>query len=102
MAELSKLARICRKVLDRDPDETILVMDATTGQNAVSQAREFMNAVPVTGIALTKLDGTAKGGIVVAIKDEFGVPIKLVATGEQLDDLEDFDAHAFVDALFEN
>lgn len=101
MAELSKLARICRKVLDRDPDETILVLDATTGQNAVSQAREFMNAVPVTGIALTKLDGTAKGGIVVAIKDEFGVPIKLAATGEQLDNLEDFDAQAFVNALFE-
>jgi len=101
MEELRKVGRICRKTLDRDPDETILVLDATTGQNAVRQAREFMNAVPVSGIALAKLDGTAKGGIVVTIKDELGLPIKLVATGEQLDDLEDFDARAFVDALFE-
>ncbi len=101
MQELAKVARICRKVLNRDPDETILVLDATTGQNAVKQAREFMAAVPVTGIALAKLDGTAKGGIVVTIKDELGLPIKLVATGEQLHDLDDFDAEEFVNALFE-
>ena len=101
MEELAKVARVCRKALDRDPDETILVLDATTGQNAVNQAREFMAAVPVTGIALAKLDGTAKGGIVITIKDELGLPIKLAATGEKLDDLEDFDARAFVDALFE-
>ncbi|MDH7600808.1 MAG: signal recognition particle-docking protein FtsY [Armatimonadota bacterium] len=102
MQELAKVGRICRKALDRDPDETILVLDATTGQNAVNQAREFTAAVPVTGIALAKLDGTAKGGIVVTIKDELGLPIKLVATGEQLDDLDDFDAEEFVDALFED
>lgn len=100
MEELAKVGRICRKALERDPDETILVLDATTGQNAVNQAREFMNAVPLTGIALSKLDGTAKGGIVVTIKDELGLPIKLACTGEQLDDLDDFDARAFVDALF--
>ena len=100
MEELKKVGRICRKTINRDPDETILVLDATTGQNAVNQAREFMNAVPVTGVALAKLDGTAKGGIVVTIKDELGLPIKLACTGEQLDDLEDFDARAFVDALF--
>ena len=101
MEELAKIGRVCRKTLDRDPDETILVLDATTGQNAVSQARHFMSAVNVTGIALAKIDGTAKGGIVVTIKDELGLPIKLVATGEKLDDLEDFDPQAFVDGLFE-
>lgn len=100
MEELRKVGRICQKTLDRDPDETILVLDATTGQNAVNQAREFKSIVPVSGIALAKLDGTAKGGIVVTIKDELGLPIKLAATGEGLDDLEDFDPKAFVDALF--
>lgn len=102
MEELSKIGRICQKVLGRDPDETLLVLDATTGQNAVNQAREFMVAVPVTGIALAKLDGTAKGGIVITIKDELGLPIKLVGTGEGLDDLEDFSADEFVGALFES
>jgi fused signal recognition particle receptor len=101
MEELSKIARICRKALGRDPDETILVVDATTGHNAVNQAREFAAAVPLTGVALAKLDGTAKGGIVVTIRDELGLPIKLVGTGEKLDDLDDFDAEEFVNALFE-
>ena len=101
MEELAKIGRIVRKALDRDPDETILVLDATTGQNAVTQAREFSKAVPITGIALSKMDGTAKGGIVVTITDELGLPIKLACTGEQLDDLEDFDPGAFVNALFE-
>jgi fused signal recognition particle receptor len=101
MQELAKIARVVKRTLGRDPDETILVLDATTGQNAVSQAREFANAVPVTGIALAKLDGTAKGGIVVTIKDEIGLPIKLACTGEKLDDIEDFDPKAFVDTLFE-
>jgi len=101
MEELKKVGRICRKALDRDPDETILVLDATTGQNAVNQAREFMNAVPLSGIALAKLDGTAKGGIVVTIMDELGLPIKLAGSGEKLEDLEDFDAQVFVNALFE-
>jgi len=101
MEELKKVGRIVRKALDRDPDETILVLDATTGQNAVNQAREFGAAVDITGIALAKIDGTAKGGIVVTIKEELGVPIKLVTTGEKIEDIEDFDPRAFVEALFE-
>ncbi len=101
MEELKKIGRVVEKALGRKPDETLLVLDATTGQNAVSQAREFMSAVPLTGIVLAKMDGTAKGGIVVTIKDELGLPIKLAATGEKLEDLEDFDPRDFVDALFE-
>lgn len=101
MEELKKIGRVVQRTLDRDPDETLLVLDATTGQNAVTQAREFSAAVPVTGIALSKLDGTAKGGIVVTIKDELGLPIKLACTGERLEDIEDFNPRAFVDALFE-
>ena len=101
MEELKKVGRVVQRVLEREPDETILVLDATTGQNAVNQAREFMSAVPVSGIALAKMDGTATGGIVVTIKDELGLPIKLICAGEALDDLEDFDSRAFVDALFE-
>lgn len=102
MEELRKIGRIVERALERQPDETILVVDATTGQNAVSQAREFMSAVPVSGIALAKMDGTAKGGIVVTIRDELGLPIKLATTGEKLDDIEDFDPTEFVDALFED
>jgi len=83
------------------PHEVLLVLDATTGQNAISQAKQFKEAVEVTGIALAKLDGTAKGGIVIAIKDEFGIPVKLIGIGEKLDDLEDFSPGDFVDALFE-
>ncbi|MCE5197605.1 MAG: signal recognition particle-docking protein FtsY [Armatimonadota bacterium] len=100
MEELKKVGRIVQKALGRDPDEVILVLDATTGQNAVTQAREFMNVVPLTGIALSKIDGTAKGGIVVTIKDELGLPIKLAGSGEQLDDLDDFRPQDFVEALF--
>lgn len=101
MEELKKICRIVEKALGRAPDEVLLVLDATTGQNAVNQAREFMAAVSVTGIALAKVDGTAKGGIVVTIKDELGLPIKLAGSGEKLEDLEDFDPRAFVEALFE-
>lgn len=101
MEELKKVGRIVNKALGRDPEETLLVLDATTGQNAVTQAREFKNIVPLTGIALSKIDGTAKGGIVVTIKDELGIPIKLVGSGEKLEDLEDFSPSAFVEALFE-
>ncbi len=101
MSELNKMGRVVERALGRQPEETLLVLDATTGQNAVTQAKEFMQAVNVTGIALAKLDGTAKGGIVITIKDELGVPIKLVGTGEQLDDLEDFDPEEFVRALVE-
>ena len=100
MEELGKIGRIVKRTLERDPDEVILVLDATTGQNAVSQAREFSNAVPISAIALTKMDGTAKGGIVVTIRDELGLPIKLACTGEKIEDIEEFDPKAFVDALF--
>ena len=99
MAELSKVKR----VLERDAgrlDEVLLVLDATTGQNGLSQARAFMEAVDVTGVVLTKLDGTAKGGIVVAIQRQLGIPVKLVGLGEGIDDLADFDPDAFVEALF--
>lgn len=101
MEELKKMGRVIERELGRPADEVILVLDATTGQNAVNQAREFLGAVNVTAIALAKLDGTAKGGIVITIKDELGVPIKLVGLGEGMDDLEDFDAKEFVTALFE-
>ena len=96
--ELKKI----RRVADRDPGnvtEVLLVLDATTGQNALAQARQFTEAVEVTGIVLTKLDGTAKGGIVIAVQRELGIPVKLVGLGEGLDDLVDFDPDEFVDAL---
>ena len=101
MEELGKVGRIVNKALGRDPEEVLLVLDATTGQNAVTQAKQFKAVVPLTGIALAKIDGTAKGGIVVTIKDELGLPIKLLGSGERLEDLEDFSPSAFVDALFE-
>ena len=96
--ELKKI----RRVADRDPGnvtEVLLVLDATTGQNGLAQAREFADAVDVTGIVLTKLDGTAKGGIVISVQRELFVPVKLVGLGEGPDDLVDFDPDAFVDAL---
>ncbi|MCE5314675.1 MAG: signal recognition particle-docking protein FtsY [Armatimonadota bacterium] len=102
MEELKKVGRIVQKALGRDADETLLVLDATTGQNAVTQAREFMSIVPLTGIALAKIDGTAKGGIIVTIKDELGLPIKLAGSGEKPEDLEDFSPQAFVEALFDD
>jgi len=102
MEELKKINRIIQRELGgRSADETFLVLDATTGQNAVNQAREFKTAVSVTGLILAKLDGTARGGIVITIKDELGVPIKLIGTGEKLGDLEVFNPQAFIDALFE-
>ena len=102
MEELKKINRvITRELGGRSADETLLVLDATTGQNAVNQAREFKTAVSITGLILAKLDGTARGGIVITIKDELGVPIKLIGTGEKQGDLEYFDPQAFVDALFE-
>lgn len=101
MEELRKMGRVVQRGLDHGPDETILVLDATTGQNAINQAREFLSAVNVSALALAKLDGTSKGGIVITIKDELGIPIKLVGTGESLDDLEDFDSRNFVRALVE-
>ncbi len=102
MEELKKINRIIQRELGgRSADETLLVLDATTGQNAVNQAREFKTAVAITGLILAKLDGTARGGIVITIKDELGVPIKLIGTGEKIGDIEVFNPQAFVDALFE-
>ena len=99
MEELKKIGRVIEREIGRPADEVLLVLDATTGQNAVSQAKEFKEAVQITGILLAKLDGTAKGGIVITLKDELGIPIKLVGTGEKPDDLEDFDSRDFVAAL---
>jgi fused signal recognition particle receptor len=98
MEELSKI----RRVLEREagpPAEVLLVLDATTGQNGIAQARAFTEAAEVTGIVLTKLDGTAKGGIVIAVQQELGIAVKLVGVGEGPEDLEPFDPVAFVDAL---
>ncbi len=100
MQELEKMKRTAAKVIPGAPHDVLLVMDATTGQNGLAQAREFTSTVGVTGIILTKLDGTAKGGIVVAISRELGLPIRFVGTGEQINDLVPFDAQAFADSLF--
>ena len=101
MQELQKLHRVMDKKLPGAPHETLLVLDATTGMNALNQAREFHNAVPLTGLIVTKLDGTSKGGMVVAIQKELGLPIKFIGLGEQPDDLQPFDAKQFAQALFE-
>lgn len=100
MEELRKVSRIIDRELPGSPKETLLVLDATTGQNAVSQARTFGEMMDVTGIVLTKLDGTAKGGIVITVASELGIPVKLIGVGEKMDDLQKFDAGEFVDALF--
>ena len=101
MEELKKVRRVVKKLDAEAPHETLLVIDASTGQNALSQARQFTEAVGVSGLILTKLDGTAKGGIIFAIAQSIGIPIRYVGVGEGLDDLRDFDAHDFVDALLE-
>jgi fused signal recognition particle receptor len=99
MDELAKVHRVIAGKLDGAPHETLLVIDATTGQNGLQQARLFGEAVGVTGVALTKLDGSAKGGVAVAIAYELGLPVKLIGVGEGLDDLRPFDAHDFARAL---
>jgi len=101
MAELDKMRRTAQRVIPSAPHEVLLVMDATTGQNGLQQARQFTDSSGVTGIVLTKLDGTAKGGVVVAIAREMGLPVRYVGVGEQLGDLLPFDARTFVDSLFE-
>ena len=101
MEELKKINRISERELGRPADEILLVLDATTGQNAISQAKLFMQAIPITGIVLTKLDGTARGGIVVTIADELKMPIKLVGLGEKPDDLKEFNPQEFVASLFD-
>ena len=99
MEELAKITRVARRELPDCDMEVLLVLDATTGQNAVNQAREFQHAAQITGIVLTKLDGTARGGVVLAIHDELGVPVKLIGVGEQMDDLQDFSAADFAAAM---
>ena len=101
MAELGKVHRVIGKVQGGAPHEVLLVLDSTNGQNAIAQAREFTSAVGVTGIALTKLDGTARGGVIIGIADELDIPVKLIGIGEGMDDLRDFDPEAFVAALFD-
>lgn len=100
MNELAKIDRVIDRELPGACRETLLVLDATTGQNAVSQAKEFGNAAKITGITLNKLDGTAKGGIVISIKRELGIPVKFIGVGEKIDDMQEFDAEDFVSALF--
>lgn len=100
MDELKKVQRTIEKAMPGAPQETLLVVDATTGQNALRQAELFNEAIGISGIALTKLDGTAKGGIIFAIKKGFGIPIKLIGIGETIDDLRDFEPKEFVNALF--
>ena len=101
MQELQKLHRVMSKQLPGAPHEVLLVLDATTGMNSLNQAREFNKAVPLTGLIVTKLDGTSKGGMVVAIQKELGLPIKFVGLGEQAEDLQPFDPKQFADALFD-
>jgi fused signal recognition particle receptor len=101
MQELQKLHRVIGKQLPGAPHEVLLVLDGSTGMNALNQAREFNKAVPLTGLVVTKLDGTSKGGMVVAIQKELGLPIKFIGLGEQPDDLQPFDAKQFAQALFE-
>ncbi len=100
MRQLTKIRSVCAKKIPGAPHEVILVLDATTGQNAINQAKIFIEAVDVTGIFLAKLDGTAKGGIVVAIRDQLGIPVKFVGIGETPDDVQPFDPVEFVEALF--
>lgn len=99
LEEMRKIYRVATKALEREPDEVLLILDGTTGQNAIAQAEGFTSAVPVSGIVVTKLDGTAKGGAVLAIRDRLGIPIKAVGIGETADDLELFEPQAFASAL---
>ncbi|HBK88018.1 MAG: signal recognition particle-docking protein FtsY [Cyclobacteriaceae bacterium] len=101
MAELSKIKRAIEKVLPAGPHEVLLVLDGSTGQNALVQAREFTKATEVSALAITKLDGTAKGGVVIGISDEFKIPVKYIGVGEQVDDLQLFNRAEFVDSLFQ-
>ena len=99
MDELKKIKRIIQREIPDAPHETLLVLDGTLGQNAIAQARQFHESIGVTGLALTKLDGTSRGGVVVAIVDELNLPIRLIGVGEGEEDLQDFNASEFVNAL---
>ncbi|MBT6236373.1 MAG: signal recognition particle-docking protein FtsY, partial [Bacteroidetes bacterium] len=100
MNELSKIKRVMDKQVEGAPHEVLLVLDASTGQNAFEQAKQFTAATDVTALALTKLDGTAKGGVVLGISDQFSIPVKYIGVGEQMNDLQLFDAPSFVNSLF--
>ena len=100
MNELTKIKRVMQKIIPDAPHEILLVLDASTGQNAVEQARQFTAATEVNALALTKLDGTAKGGVVIGITDEFKIPVKYIGVGEGIDDLQLFNRYEFVDSLF--
>ena len=102
MDELAKIDRVISRELPNSDKETLLVLDATTGQNAVYQAKEFKEASKITGLVLTKLDGTAKGGIIISIRQELGMPVKFIGVGEQIDDMKPFDSKEFASALFES
>ena len=102
MDELAKIKRVMGKVVDDAPQEVLLVLDASTGQNAMQQANAFTSVVDITGLALTKLDGTAKGGIVIGVSNELNIPVKYIGVGEQIDDLQVFDRALFVNTLFED
>ena len=101
MNELTKIRNSVRKAVPTAPNEVLLVLDASTGQNAFQQAKEFARATDITSLALTKMDGTAKGGVAVGLVDQFGIPIRWIGTGEGIDDLKDFDAEKYVEALFD-
>ena len=100
MNELSKIRKVLQKVIPDAPHEILLILDASTGQNAFEQARQFTSATEVNAIALTKLDGTAKGGVVIGISDQFKIPVKYIGVGETMDDLQVFNRLEFVDSLF--
>jgi len=100
MEELSKINRVIKKILPDAPHEVLLVLDGSTGQNALEQAKHFATATPITSLAITKLDGTAKGGVVLAIANQFKIPVKYIGVGEKMEDLIIFDKHEFVDSLF--
>lgn len=102
MAELEKITRVVKKLKPSAPDDVYLILDATTGQNAIQQAKEFSKVANITGIVLTKLDGTAKGGVVIPIANELNIPVRYIGVGEKIDDLQPFDPKTFVDALFED
>jgi fused signal recognition particle receptor len=102
MNELSKIKRVMQKVVPGAPHEILLVLDASTGQNAIEQAKQFTAATEVNALALTKLDGTAKGGVVIGISDEFKIPVKYIGVGEKMEDLQVFDREEFVDSLFKS
>lgn len=101
MNELSKIRKVMQKVIPDAPHEVLLVLDASTGQNAIEQAKQFTEATQVNALALTKLDGTAKGGVIIGISDQFKIPVRYIGLGEQMEDLQIFNAKAFVDSLFE-